>query len=149
MAKRRKYRHACDAALDAEKLLPGTPAPEGEIDPRWQAIIEVGEFIPSEPDAVWRFISKWGRHADDDLRSAIATCLLEHLLDYHFDPYFAKVETLARSNSNFAQTFLMCWKFGQAAEPKNAKRFAALRGELDKRRRSRRARRSRSSKAAR
>jgi len=42
------------AATDAaERVLPGQVAPEGEKDPRWQAIIAVTEFIRSDPEAVW------------------------------------------------------------------------------------------------
>jgi hypothetical protein len=29
-------------------------------------------------------VLKWGSHEDEDVRAAIATCLLEHLLEYHF-----------------------------------------------------------------
>jgi hypothetical protein len=49
------------AIARAEALLPGIAAPDGEIDPRWQAIIDVGEFIESDPAEVWAFIIKWGR----------------------------------------------------------------------------------------
>jgi hypothetical protein len=38
------------AIRNAEELLPGVPAHEGQ-DSRWQAIIGVGEFIESEPEA--------------------------------------------------------------------------------------------------
>ena len=62
----------------AESVLPGEAAPEGEIDPRWQAIVAVGEFIEEEPEAVWSFIVRSGASPDEDLRAAIATCLLEH-----------------------------------------------------------------------
>ncbi len=38
-----------NAAIEkANSLLPGTPAPDGE-DPRWQAILEVGHYIESNP----------------------------------------------------------------------------------------------------
>ena len=33
------------AIARAERVLPGKPAAEGKRDPRWQAIIRVGEFI--------------------------------------------------------------------------------------------------------
>jgi hypothetical protein len=77
----------------AEKILPGQPAPAGENDPRWQAIIEISHFVPQEPNAIWPFVLKWGSHEDADLRAAIATCLLEHLLEHHFDLIFPRVET--------------------------------------------------------
>jgi hypothetical protein len=40
------------AIAQAAALLPGSAAPEGEIDPRWQAIIAVGEFIENDPEPV-------------------------------------------------------------------------------------------------
>src|SRR5687767_14749965 len=57
-----------DAIAAADSLLPGQPAPEGNIDPRWQAIIEVGEFVETEPEPVWSFIVRWGSSSDEDLR---------------------------------------------------------------------------------
>ena len=72
-----------DAISSAESILPGHAAPDGEVDDRWQAIIAVAEFIETEPEAVWSFAEKWGGHPDDDLRMAITTCVLEHLLEHH------------------------------------------------------------------
>jgi hypothetical protein len=71
-----------EAISAAESILPGHAAPDGEIDARWQAIIAVSEFIEAEPEVVWSFARKWGAHPDDDLRMAISTCVLEHLLEY-------------------------------------------------------------------
>jgi len=64
------------------------------------------------------------------LRTAISTCLLEHLLESHFKLIFPRVEKLVKSNKNFANTFLMCWKFGQANEEKNSKQFDKLKNYL-------------------
>ena len=86
-----------DAIAKAEAVLPGRMAPDGEIDPRWQAIITVAAFIETEPEAVWPFIKRWGGHPDEDLRSAVATCLLEHLLEHYFDDFIARVEDHART----------------------------------------------------
>jgi hypothetical protein len=72
-----------EAIRQAESLLPGEPVEEGQ-DPRWQAIIAVGEHIESDPEVVWSFIRRWGSHRQEDLRDAVATCLLEHLLEHHF-----------------------------------------------------------------
>ena len=79
-----------EAIRDADGVLPGKAAPEEAEDPRWQAIIAVRDFVESEPDAVWHFIRRWGVHADADLRAAIATCLLEHLLERHFETFFPR-----------------------------------------------------------
>jgi hypothetical protein len=117
-------------AIDAaELLLPGEAAPDGSDDPRWQSIIAVGEFIEGAPGPVWEFIKRWGVHADDDLRMAIATCLLEHLLESHFEAFFPHVQEQVRANRLFAGTFRNCSKFGQSEALANAERFDALRRE--------------------
>ena len=117
----------------AELVLPGTEALEGELDPRWQAIIQVADHISDDPEAVWSFIERWGKHADADLRSAIATCALEHLLENHFEQFFSRVVAAARSNTHFADTVLRCWKLGQAESPAHAARFDSLRTECRRR----------------
>lgn len=114
----------------ANAVLPGEPAPDGELDPRWQAIIEVANFIETHPDEVWDFVAEWGGHEQDDLRMAIATCLLEHLLEHHFEAIFPRVEKAARSNRLFADTFCSCWKFGPSEHPENARRWDRLRTEI-------------------
>src|SRR5438128_6082581 len=100
-----------EAIVAAESILPGQPAPEGKIDPRWQAIIAVGEFVETKPEAVWSFVLRWGSSEDDDLRAAVATCLLEHLLEYHFDDFISRVEQAAGSNRLFGDMVARCWKF--------------------------------------
>ena len=62
----------------AERLLPGNKAPEGESDPVWQAIIKVSMFIETNPKELWGFISKWGRSDNENVRTAVATLVLEH-----------------------------------------------------------------------
>jgi hypothetical protein len=120
-----------DEAIEtAEKLLPGASAREGTIDPRWQAIIRIGEFLESDPKRIWAFVVKWGAYDDEDLRTAIATCLLEHLLSKYFDPYFSLVEDLVKSNSNFADTFARCWKFEQSERGANSNRFDELQRQV-------------------
>jgi hypothetical protein len=121
-----------EAIAAAERILPGHAAPDGVEDPRWQAVIEVGNFVSEEPEAVWPFVLRWGSHGDEDLRAAIATCLLEHLLEYHFDLIFPRVEAAARSNGCFAKTTAQCWKFGKVKEPERAERFDRLRAEIRK-----------------
>lgn len=119
------------AILAAEALLPGKPAPERETDPRWQAIMKVGDFIESEPEVVWPFVLKWGSLPnEEDLSAAIATVLLEHLLEYHFDLIFPRVVAATRSNESFADTFAKTWKMGQSKEPARSERYDKLRSEI-------------------
>jgi hypothetical protein len=120
----------------ANSILPGRPAPDEQRDTRWQAIIRVGEFVETEPEAVWAFVERWGKHPSEDLRAAIATCLLEHLLEYHFDLLFPRVERLVRTSKRFAETLNWCAKFGQAKKARNAARLDRLlkeRGKLTRR----------------
>jgi hypothetical protein len=119
-----------EAITAAEVLLPGEAAPEGEIDPRWQAIIAVGEFIETEPEAVWSFVLRWGSSPDEDLRMAIATCLLEHLLEYHFDDFISRIEQGVQADRIFGETVASCWKFGQSADTDRADRFDRLVGSI-------------------
>jgi len=119
-----------EAIAAAELLLPGVPAPEGTEDARWQAVIEIAFFAEGEPSLIWPFVLKWGSHQDEDLRAAIATCLLEDLLEYHFDVIFALAESAARSNIYFRDTLKQCWKFGQAKEPDRSARFDRLLAEF-------------------
>jgi hypothetical protein len=115
-----------EAIAAAERILPGRAAPDREEDPRWQAMISVGDFIEANPDAVWAFAQRWGTSPDDDLRTAVATLLLEHLLEHHFDVMIASVEHAARNDELFADTVCRCWKLGQAEEPTRAARFDKL-----------------------
>ncbi len=134
-----------EAIAAAERMLPGERAPEQAIDPRWQAIIVVSEFLTTAPEALWPFTLRWGSHPDDDLRMAIATCVLEHLLEHHFDLLIARVETAAMASPEFADTVLSCSKFGQAAESDRSARFDQLRAKLrDTKRPPRSGRRNRS-----
>ena len=114
------------AIRTAEQLLPGAAAPEGEIDPRWQAILAVGEFALTEPEPVWTFARRWAVVPDDDLRSAVATCLLEHLLEYHFEAFYARMRAAAEADPGFAECVSRCWAFGEAAQEARAAQFAAL-----------------------
>lgn len=124
----------------AERLLPGEPAPPGAEDPRWQALIEIHYFIESDPDVVWSFVERWGGHAQEDLRTAVAVCLLEHLLEHHFELIFPRVRARAGRDRLFADMFSRCWKFGRAELPENARQFDELKASCTARRVKRRLR---------
>jgi len=119
-----------EAIALANTLLTGNPAPDGQEDPRWQAVIEVGKYIETDPEPVWQLVLQWGSHSQSDLRDAIATCLLERLLECHFQSLFPRVPAQAQLDPAVADTVRRCWKFGQAAESRNAARFDALLQEL-------------------
>jgi hypothetical protein len=119
-----------EAITRADAVLPGHAAPDGELNPRWQAVIAVAEFIESNPEPVWSFILRWGCSEDEDLRMAIATCALEHLLEHHFDVFISRVEEAALGNPLFARTVSACWKFGQSNDPSCAARLDRLNASL-------------------
>jgi hypothetical protein len=111
------------AIARAERILPGTPAPDGKRDPRWQAIIRVGEFIETHPEPVWAFTRRWGKHAQSDLRAAIACCLLEHLLEAHFELLFPRVEAEGLTSPRFANTFALCSGYVRRQLPSQVRRI--------------------------
>ena len=118
------------AIAKVERLLPGKLTSEGDCDPRWQGIITIAEFIHTHPVEVWRFIRRWGSSPNKDVRSAVATCLLEHLFEHHFDMVFPLVRKACTQSKRFVDTFLMCWEFGQTKLPKNRRRFRTLKKQL-------------------
>lgn len=62
----------------------------------------------------------------EDVRDAIACCLLEHLLEYHFVQVFPWVEAAAKEDPLFADTFRRCFKFGQAEISRHSEQFDQL-----------------------
>lgn len=126
--------NASQAIRKAEGILPGTPAPENKNDLRWQAIIRVGQFTESHPEEVWAFTARWGKSRNSDLRMAVATYLLEHILEHHFTEYFPPTKALAEKSVLFADTFSSCWKVGQSTLPKNAKLFDELKRSISQKR---------------
>src|SRR5438552_1044271 len=75
-------RRECDAGnIDPKFLqLANELLPDKDTDCRWQSAIVIGEFIASAPDKVWDVIVRYGDSDDPDMRTAIGTVLLEHLL---------------------------------------------------------------------
>ena len=91
---------------------------------RWQAVIVVGESIDSNPDAVWNIVAAFGDSRDDDMRSAIACVLLEHLLDTDFDRYFSRVQDeVRRGRLRFLDTLAMCWFDDHGPNYERAQRY--------------------------
>ena|ERR1700722_12711275 len=119
--------NAQEIIAEVEAILPGEAAPDGEVDPRWQGMLRIQDCIQEEPDAVWAFVLRWGGHEDEDLRAAVATLLLEHLLACHFNTLFPKVATAVQDNFLFGDTFTRCWKVGQSKEEANSILFDDLR----------------------
>ena len=125
----------CSEAIDhANRILLISAEHVNRLDDRWQAIIQVSEFLDTHPEDVWAFVEHWGKSSDPDIRDAIATVLLEHLLEQFFDHYFSRVRTAIRDDSRFADTFLRSWPFGQSETGENAAKFQLLKSEAMARR---------------
>ena len=121
------------AIAAAERVLPGHEMKYGDC-PRWKSIIAVGDYIPSDPIPVCDFAMKWARRRGRDLQAALHCCLIEHLLEYHFDLVFPRMRKAARENARIAEGFIDLWQspfqFGQATDPKNVARLRRLTNEL-------------------
>jgi hypothetical protein len=100
---------------------------------RWQAAIALGEFVYLHPEDIWPLVLTHGSRRHADARMAIATCVLEHILEHHFDAFFPRVADAARSSRWFAVTTSSCWQMGQVALPQNARKWRNLMRELEKR----------------
>jgi hypothetical protein len=55
---------------------------------RWRGAADLGEYVFDHPEEAWPLVLEFGSSAVEDTRSAIATCVLEHILEHHFDVYF-------------------------------------------------------------
>lgn len=97
---------------------------------RWKAAADLSDYVEKHPSKLWPLVVKYGSSGNEDLRMAVATCILEHVLQYHFGQYFPKLEKLLLAgNRNLRDTFSSCWKHGQSESKKNSKRWEEL---LDK-----------------
>ena len=113
--------HAYSEVRRAERLLASADEKE-----RWTGAELLGEFAEPAPELVWPIVSCFGCSESEDIRSAVATCILEHILEYHFERYFPETERLARGDVRFADTVSRCWAFGETELPHNRTRFDAL-----------------------
>ena len=89
---------------------------------RWQALIVIGEFIETDPEAVWPVVCRYGVSEDDDMRAGVATVLLEHLLEHHQDSYAEEVERLSAESPLFADTRDRCWDFSKHPQTRSKSR---------------------------
>ena len=89
---------------------------------RWQSIIVIGESMDDDPDRIWNVVKRYGDSKDEDMRSAIATVLLEHLLEANFNKYLANVKAqVSLGKSRFLDTLLKCSTFGDDSEAQSKK----------------------------
>jgi hypothetical protein len=87
----------------------------------WKGAAKLSEVVFGGPERIWNTVVKYGSQENEELQRAIALCVLEHILERHFDEYFPKIrQVFLAGNRHFRRTFLMCGKFGQACERSNS-----------------------------
>ena len=120
LAGRSHPRHLLAFRLMLRQLRRGQPAAyfdlarpfvdDGQRDCRWQALVVCGEFIATRPEDVWALAAEHGDAPDEDLRTGVATVLLEHLLELDFERYFPRVASAVRGGATgLAHTLRLCW----------------------------------------
>src|SRR5258706_4702032 len=94
---------------------------------RWAAAKAGGECVVSRPRAVWNLVLAHGVSPVEDVRSAVAACMLEHLLEEHFEDYFPLLEQEVHSGKLLlGDTLRRSWKMGRAELPGNSARWDDL-----------------------
>lgn len=89
---------------------------DSDSDCRWQATIIIGEFIEDDPERVWRVARELAMSPKADVRTAAATVLLEHLLQYHPKKMITRFrQELRGGDKRFADALDSCWNFGSGA----------------------------------
>lgn len=84
---------------------------DSDNDCRWQALIVVGEYARTTPEAIWWCVRRYGASSDADLRAGVATVLLEHLFEHHPEYRAQAAKCILRGNSRLRDTFSLCWSF--------------------------------------
>lgn len=64
-----------------------------------------------------------------DTFAALATCVLEHLLEYDFSLFDSLERGIRSGDRKLLYTFGLCAKFGLSEEPQNAERWNVLKEE--------------------
>jgi len=110
--------------------------PDSDNDCRWQALIVVGEYVNTHPEVVWEVIREFGGHPDRDMRDAVATVLLEHLLEARPTIYFPRIRAELRIRDwRFADMASSVWVSGNPSITRRARRLQVHAGRLARRRR--------------
>lgn len=94
---------------------------------RWKGAELAGALIEESPHLAWQLVLRFGRSENEDVRAAVATCVLEHLLEVKFDEFFPLLEReLQETDPLLEDTFRLCWKLGVATEPRRSARWDEL-----------------------
>lgn len=101
---------------------------KSEIDQQiWEAAEILGEYAENNPWIIWPLTIKYASSLNSEVRQAIATCVLEHILEYHFDQFFDEIERAIKGGDLLLRDTLSgCWKFGKSKLPHNRDRWDIL-----------------------
>ncbi len=88
---------------------------DADSDCRWQALMVVGDFAERHASAVWPVVLEHGASDDEDMRSGVATVLLEPILKHHYEEYFPVLKAaIEAGDDHLTDTLRRCWLFGGA-----------------------------------
>jgi hypothetical protein len=115
-----------EKAIDKIKLLE-VELFSGDEKRYWKAAADACEYVQKAPNLIWPLVVKAGSSEEEDLRMAMAACVLEHLLGEHFEEYFPKVKELINAgNRNLRSTLEFCSKMDQSEEERNSSQWDEL-----------------------
>lgn len=113
----RQMRAEIDAGAPPERYLALARllVADSDNDCRWQALIVVGEAVETSPEAVWGVAREHMESDDEDMQAGVATVLLEHLLEHHFDWTLGRLRHEIKGGSAaLAGVLALCSPFGAA-----------------------------------
>jgi len=94
----------------------------------WLAATVLSYFVEKYPAQLLRIIRSVAQDSSDDQRTALAKCILEHLMENHFDDVINMVsqETDAELRYALVDILARCWPFGEAEKKSNWERVESL-----------------------
>lgn len=112
--------------LESIKSLQQRLQSDNESD-RWAAAAELGEYVIDHPDDIWPIVLRLASSEIEDVRQAVATNVLEHLLEHHFEKFFPLIESeIKGGNQHLRDSLKLCWKFGQSLDASRSDRWDSL-----------------------
>ena len=97
---------------------------EEPTDKIWQESIALNENISDSPNEVWQtIVEALDLTKNGDTIAAIATCLLEHLLEQDFTWFGSVAERVQRGDDKLLYALSVCSKFGESTKAENSSRW--------------------------
>jgi hypothetical protein len=94
----------------------------------WSACVVLSYFVDQHPLQLFSIIQSVAEVASDDQRTALAKCLLEHLMESHFDFVIDSITIEPNPSQRFALADILsrCWPYGEAENHSNWKKVETL-----------------------